>query len=357
MKKTLLLSLFALITLIIGCVTEPSGPPSSPYPWSLSSPAEQGINPLLLDSAYIAASNLRFVDALVVIRNGYLVREEYYNGYRQDTPHQIYSDTKSFMSAMIGIALRDGFIESLDKKIMDYFPDMVYAGMDPRFFNITIRHLLTMRMGIEIEEKNLLTIMATNNWVRETLKLPLISDPGQRFSYNSLQTHLLSAILSRTSKMGALEFGRKHLTDPMGIEIADWRQDPQGYNNGGFDIYMRPRDMAVLGYLYLNGGKMHGIQIVPKEWVDESLKKTWPNDALQWGALTNYNYGYLWWIGKMNGYNLFMAFGLGGQYIIVFPELNLIVVTTANKDISWDNQQEIPILDIVSKYVLTAVKQ
>ena len=102
---------------------------------------------------------------------------------------------------------------------------------------------------------------------------------------------------------------------------------------------------------------MHGIQIVPKEWVDESLKKTWPNDALQWGALTNYNYGYLWWIGKMNGYNLFMAFGLGGQYIIVFPELNLIVVTTANKDISWDNQQEIPILDIVSKYVLTAVKQ
>lgn len=354
MKKAFLLPIVGLITLAVGCVTDPSGP-NSPFPWSTSSPAEQGINPLLLDSAYIAASKLLFVDGLVVIRNGYLVREEYYNGYHQDTPHQIFSDTKSFMSALVGIALRDGFIESLDKKILDYFPEMVYTGMDPRFFNITVRHLLTMRMGIDVEEKNLLPIMATDNWVRETLKLPLISDPGQRFSYNSLQTHLLSAILSRTSKKSALEFARRNLTDPMGIEIASWREDPQGYNNGGFDIYMRPRDMAVLGYLYLNGGKMRGDQIIPKEWVDESLKKTWASDAAQWGPLTNYNYGYLWWLGKINGYTMFMAFGLGGQYIIVFPDLNLIVVTTADTNISWDNQQEIPILDVVSKYVLTAV--
>jgi len=284
-----------------------------------------------------------------------MVAEEYYNGYNQNKPHQLWSVTKNFMSAIFGLAVDNGLIENLDKKAMDYFAEYAYTGMDPRFYDITIKHLLTMRMGIDNEEDNLIPVVQTSNWIRETFNLPLIFNPGQKFCYNSLETHLLSAILTKVTGMSALEFANENLTGRMGIEIADWRTDPQGNNTGGYDIYMTPRDMAVLGYMYLNEGKINNTQIVSKNWIDASLTRTWPTDSKKWGPLTDYNYGYLWWLGKMNGYDLFMALGMGGQYIINFPDEDLIVVITSNKDISWDNDQEIPALEIVSDYILESL--
>jgi CubicO group peptidase (beta-lactamase class C family) len=141
----------------------------------------------------------------------------------------------------------------------------------------------------------------------------------------------------------------------MGIEIVDWKSDPKGNNTGGYDIYMKPRDMAVLGYMYQNSGMINNTRIVPQEWIDASLTRTWTTNGTKWGPLTDYNYGYLWWLGKINGYEMFMAMGMGGQYILNFPDLDLIVVTTTNKDISWDNGQEIPTLELVSDYILKAI--
>lgn len=351
-KKTLFFLLILSPSIFISCNKSDD---RFDFEWTLSSPSSVGLDQQTLDSAFLKADELGFVDALLVIKDGYLVAEEYFNGYDLNTAHQIYSDTKSFMSALIGIAVEDGLIESLDKKIMDYFPEYIYTGMDSRFFDITVRHLLTMRMGIDKEENNLLTVVQTNDWISETFKLPLLFNPGQKFSYNSLETHLLSAILTKVTGKSALEFAVENLTGPMGIEIIQWNHDPLGNNTGGYDIYMKPRDMAVLGYMYLNDGKINNTQIVSKEWVDVSLARTWVNDGKEWGALTDYNYGYLWWLGKMNGYDLFMALGMGGQYIIIFPDLDMIVVTTANKNISWDNEQEIPILEIVSDYILKAI--
>lgn len=352
MKKPALL-LIITISLLFGCNKHPD----SEWPdfqWPESTPAAQGLNRKMIDTAYLKAGQTGFVDALLIIKNGYLVAERYYNGYDRNTAHQIWSDTKSFMSALVGIALHDGLIESPDKKVMDYFPEYVYSGMDPRFFDITVRHLLTMRMGIDNEQNTLIPVVSSGNWLEGTFNLPLLYDPGQKFAYNSLQTHLLSAIITKVSGMSTLEFAVKNLTGPMGIEIIQWGHDPQGYNVGGYNIYMKPYDMAVLGYMYLNGGRIDNRQIVPEEWVDVSLQKTLANDGY-WGVLTEYNYGYLWWLGKMNGYRLFMAWGMGGQYIINFPELDLIVVATANPDISWDNEQEYPILEIVSEYILNAL--
>ena len=120
----------------------------------------------------------------------------------------------------------------------------------------------------------------------------------------------------------------------MGIEIVDWKHDPKGNSTGGYDIYMKPRDMAVLGYMYLNGGMINNTQIVTEGWINESLTPTWTSNGIQWGPLTDYNYGYLWWLGKINGHNMFMAMGMGGQFIINFPDLDLTVVTTTNKDIT-----------------------
>lgn len=352
MKKQLFLFLLLTVWFFISCNKSED---KYDFEWPLSSPSSVGIDQQMLDSAFLKADELGFVDALLVIKDGYLVAEEYFNGYDLNTAHQIYSDTKSFMSALVGIAMEDGLIESPDKKIMDYFPEYIYAGMDSRFFDITVRHLLTMRMGIDNEENTLMPIVRTNDWIRETFNLPLLFDPGQKFSYNSLETHLLSAILTKVTGKSALQYAVENLTGPMGIEIIQWNHDPLGNNTGGYDIYMKPRDMAVLGYLYQNEGKINNTQIVSKEWVDASLTRTWAADSKKWGPLTDYNYGYLWWLGKMNGYDLFMALGLGGQYIINFPDLNMIVVTTANKDISWDNEQEIPILEIVSDYILKAI--
>ena len=351
MRKSLLLSVLFAST-ILSCNKSDD---RYDFEWPVSSPAAEGLDQKKIDSAYIKAKELGFVDALLIIRNGKLVAENYYNGYDAGKGHQIWSCTKSFMSALVGIAVETGLIESVEKKIMDYFPEYAYPGMDTRFYEIKINNLLRMSMGIDKEENNLIPVVQTNDWIYQTFRLPLLSDPGQKFRYNSLETHLLSAIITKVSGKSALEFARDNLTGPMGIEIVEWKSDPKGYNTGGYDIYMKPRDMAVLGYMYMNGGKINNTQIVSEEWVEESLTRTWINNGIQWGPLTDYNYGYLWWLGKINGYDMFMAMGMGGQFIINFPDLNLTVVTTTNKDITWDNEQEIPTLEIVSDYILESI--
>ena len=356
MRKMLYLSLFVLSIFFSGCEGLPPDSQNWTFNWNISAPFEQGINPQILDSAFISARQKGYVDALLVIRNGYLLREEYYNGYDVNTPHNIMSVSKGLLSCMAGISLRNGIIPSLDKKVIDYFPEYIYEGMDERKYDITIRHLLTMRMGIDGEENNLFQVMATNDWIKTTIELPLLYSPGEKFLYNTLETHLFSAILTKASGMNTLTFATGYLTNPMGIKIHDWYKDPQGYYRGGWDMFLIPREMAVLGYLYLKKGKLNGIQIVPREWVEASLTKTWANDSPQWGVLTDYNYGYLWWLGKINGFNMFWALGYGGQMVITFPELKLIVVTTADYNVGWEVDHERPILEIVSKYILPAVQ-
>lgn len=351
MKRALILLVLGAL-LMQGCNKE-SDPVESPYDWPLSSPSAQGLDHAKIDAAYRKAREIASVDALLVIRNGYLVAEEYYNGNDRNDPHQLWSVTKSFLSALVGIALEKGLIDDIDDKVMDYLPEYSYAGMDPRFNDITIRNLLSMRMGIDREQNNLISVITKDNWIRETFNLPLLYDPGTRFSYNSLQSLLLSAIITKASGMTARQFAEQYLTGPMGIVIFKWASDPQGNTIGGYDLYMTPREMAVLGYLYLSGGVIDGRRIISQEWIDLSWQKTNLNDG-SWGVLTEYNYGYHWWIGKMQGLDLFIAWGMGGQFIFCIPEHDLIVVVTSNPDISWDNDQEYPVLELVSDYILSA---
>jgi CubicO group peptidase (beta-lactamase class C family) len=350
-KRSLLLVLAAL--LLQGCTREPETTGNG-FQWPVSTPAAQGLDSQKIRAACARAGMLGTVDALLVIRHGYLVAEEYYNGNSRNVPHQLWSVTKSFLSASVGIALEKGLIEDIDNKVIDYFPEYTFDGMDPRFNEITVGNLLAMRMGIDREQNNLIAVITTDNWLRETFRLPLLYDPGTRFSYNSLQSLLLSAIITKTSGMNARQFAEKYLTGPMGIEIFDWGSDPQGNTIGGYDLFLTPREMAVLGYLYLNGGVIDGERIVSKEWIDLSWQKRNLNDG-SWGVLTEYNYGYHWWIGKMHDFDLFIAWGMGGQFIFCVPEHDLIVVVTSNPDISWDNNQEYPVLELVSDYILSAL--
>ncbi len=342
---------------ICACGDDPVQSTYEPFTWDISNPQAEDLNADILDSAFDQARQAGFIDALLIIRNGRIVAEEYYNGFGDSTPHTVMSVSKSFLSAMAGIAFERDYLDSLDERMLDYFPEYIYSGIDPRKYDITIRHLLSMRMGLEHERQNYFQIYNSDNWIKTTIEFPLTYNPGERFAYNTFQTHLLSAIITKASGMSTRDFAVRFLTDPMGITIDAWQQDPQGYYFGGNTVHFTPREMAVLGYLYLHDGRLNDVQIVPEEWVEFTLAPSAEFGPNEWGVMKNISYGYLWWLSQINDYDLFMAIGHGGQFVIVSPDLNLIVVSTANNNVDWDtaNDQEQAVLEIVSKYILPAV--
>jgi CubicO group peptidase (beta-lactamase class C family) len=361
--KKCLIPILIISGFIFGCEKNPSGVTDSNYfSWSSATPGAQGMSQQILNSAFVQAEKEGFIDGLLVIRNGYIVGEEYYNGYSRFRPHNIKSVSKSFLSALTGIALEQGYIDSLEVKMLSYFPEYIYAGMDSRKYGITLRHLLTMRMGIRGEAEDNYGVYwefyNSDNWIKKTIEAPLQFNPGERMAYNTFQTHLLSAIITRATQQSTLDFGRQFLFSLMGIDVDSWEQDPQGYYFGGNSMYFTPREMAVLGYLYLNNGRINEIQIVPETWValtlSPSTNLTHPNE---WGAYKNYNYAYLWWLGQINEYDLFMGYGYGGQFVVVFPDLNLIVVSTADNNVDPEKStvQEWAIFDIIAQYILPSI--
>lgn len=361
MKKIYIKTVLALWLVMNGCDKTPTNSDTESFVWNSSTPEAQMMRSQVLDSAFVQAQQLGFVDGLLIIRIGFIVGEKYYNGYQVFTPHNVMSVSKSFLSAITGLALQQGYVDSLEEKMLGYFPEYIYPGMDDRKRAITIRHLLTMHMGIANEADNnygvYWEIYNSNNWIKTTIEYPLKNAPGERMSYNTFQTHLLSAIITKATGKSTLEFARQNLFNPMGITVDAWEKDPQGYYFGGNSMHFVPREMAVLGYLYLNDGMLNNVRIVPREWVHLTTTAFTNWQGKTWGAWKDYNYGYLWWLGKINNYDLFMAYGYGGQFVINFPELNLIVVSTAKNLVDPDTStvQEWAIFDLIAKYVLPAV--
>lgn len=348
-----------LILLTYSCEKEPVI--KEEFTWPTSSPGRQSMSSELLEAAMEEADSVGFIDAMIVVRNGHIIAEEYYNGFDRSTPHNVMSVSKSFLSAVAGLAMDQGYF-AIDDRILDYLPEYNDLEADPRISNVTIRHLLTMRMGIKGEADDNYGVYAelygSPDWVKATLESEMIDDPGEKMHYNTFQTHLLSVIISRATNQSTLDFGREVLFDPMGIDLDFWEQDPQGYYFGGNSMYVTPREMAALGFLYLNLGIINDTPIIPDSWITFSLSAssnfTHPNE---WGAWKDYNYAYLWWLGKINNYNMFMAYGYGGQFVVAFPELELIIVTTAKNQVDPDTStsQELTIFDIISRFLLTAV--
>lgn len=325
--------------------------------WETSSPTAQGFDSLQLESAFEAAEQTGFMDALLVISNGYIIAEKYFNAYSMHMSHNVKSVSKSFLSAMTGIALQENFIANLDQKMLDFFPEYDHSGLDIRKRDITLRDLLMMRGGIEHERNNYSQIYYTPDWIETTIDFPLSYDPGTTFSYNTFLTHLLSAILTRSSGMTTKELADIYLMEPMNIEIANWYQGPSQYYFGGNSMFFRPRHMAVLGYLYLHKGVINGNRLLSSEWVRKSLKNYTKFQGNDWWDLKNVNYGYLWWLGKMDGYKTFQAVGYGGQLVMCFPELDMIIVTTADSRVNWDTSDEQirQIIGIIAQEIMPAI--
>jgi CubicO group peptidase (beta-lactamase class C family) len=362
MKNRLFVSILIALGFIPGCNKNPMGLVSKKPLWAVSTPEAQGFKRNVLDSAFVQAGLKGFIDGLLVIRNGYVVAEKYYNSYDEFRPHNILSVSKSFLSAITGIAFKQGILVNLNDKVLNYFPEYATPDMDPRKFDITIRHLLTMRMGIRDESEDNYSVYwdfyHSDNWIQKTIESPLVFNPGERMRYNTFQTHLLSGIITKAAGISTMEFAADNFFKPMKIDIEYWEKDPQGYYFGGNSMYCTPREMALLGFLYLNRGQLNHQQIIPGEWIDLTLSpSTNFNHPNEWGALKNYDYAYLWWLGQMDGHSLFMGYGYGGQFIVVFPGLNLIVVSTANPLVDPDTStmQEWAIFKIIETYILPSL--
>jgi CubicO group peptidase (beta-lactamase class C family) len=306
----------------------------NPDNWNISSPIEQDFNLTRLNEAYMEIENLISLRSILVVRNGFLVVEYYFQGYKETSWH-VHSVSKSITSALIGIAIKQNFLQGLDQKMLDFFPEYITPELDPRKFNITLKHLITMRAGFNFTEnaEDWIAYSTSPNWVEYALNLPLMHDPGERFHYSTPQTNLLSAILTKATAMSTKDFADKFLFEPLNISIQHWHQDPQEYYTGGHEMYFRSRDMARFGYLYLRNGLMEeGNQIVPSEWIEQSLinslNSTTNNESIRFDG-----YGFGWWLGNIHGYPMYSAIGLGGQLILNIPELNLTIVTTAEASI------------------------
>jgi CubicO group peptidase (beta-lactamase class C family) len=296
----------------------------APFAWEQSTPEAQGIDSRgLIQAVSRVRDEAVNLHSLIMIRNGYVIFEAYVPPYDKDTLHNVKSVTKSVMSALVGIAFEEGILDSLDQTVSEYFPEYITDDLDPRKRSITLRHLLTMTSGLDLDENGpiLNGIFGSNDWIETTLARPMSEDPGRRFLYSTALSHTMSGILSRASEQSLLELCNHYLFGPLGINGIQWKQDPKGYYYGGAELFMTPRDMMKFGLLFLNQGRWGGEQVVPDEWVRESTR-----DHMV-GIEADDGYGYWWWQTPISD-NGYMAAGWGGQRIIVLPSWNMVVVAT-----------------------------
>jgi CubicO group peptidase (beta-lactamase class C family) len=326
--------------------------------WPESSPEDQGLSGHVIQVAFVQANQLPFLNGIVIVRNGYLVAESYYNNYHKNSAHNIRSVSKSFLSSLYGIALNKNYIPSIQGHITDYFPDYEQDMGDIRFGQVTIENMLTMHGGIDTDHNNYGQIFSTNDWIKATFQRPLIANPGEEFHYTTAGTHILSALLTRATGMSTYDFAQKYLLKASGIQLADWEKGPQGYYFGGNSMHTSPQNMAKFGLIYLNAGRLNNIQIVPESWVAASIADNWNADNISWGPLSHMGYGYLWWLGTLADHDAFIAIGHGGQFILVFSDLQLIITTVSQSyDLTWDEAdiQERAVLHFINDYIMPAI--
>lgn len=313
--------------------------------WQTSTPEAQGIDSAQLVKmlAYIEKNRLD-IDSILIIRNGYIVLDVPIYPFDSVSKHHLYSCTKSVVSTLIGIAIDKKFIRGVQQPVLDFFPEKSFQNMNEEKGNLLLEHLLTMSTGLKTRDNDLygnegmIAVQQTDDWVQYILDLPMTNPPGEVFDYSNLSSFLLSAIIQKATGVTAREFAEKNLYDPLGIKDYRWRENPQGITLGYSDLWLHPRDLAKIGYLFLNRGKWENTQIVSAGWVAEATKQHIRTGTFQEG------YGYQWWI---KSEAIYMALGHGGQYLFAAPEKNLVAVITSHLP---DHSFGIP--DVLFKYFI-----
>jgi CubicO group peptidase (beta-lactamase class C family) len=302
--------------------------------WDVSTPEDQGLDPQLVARLYFDAADLETIYSLLVVKDGYLIAEQYFNGGSVDDKRLIQSASKSYISALIGIALEEGCLSSVDQKMIEFFPEVADQVADPRKREISIRHMLQMRSGYPDEETDAGYLEALYWGLYPPLieQFPLVSEPGTDFHYSNVTYSWLAILLERACGPDLKGFAQKHLFEPTGTEVGEWLKDREGNYIGSGGIHVAARDAASFGLLYLRDGTYKGTQIVPANWVHESLQ-TYSAHARDYGwgfAMKDLGYGYGWWTARAGDHDFSFAWGHGGQLIVLLDDLDMVIVTTAD---------------------------
>ncbi len=323
---------------------------ATPWPtagWQTATPEAEGVSSSVLADLvdFGAASDM---DSLLVIRHGKLVAEAYYAPFRAGQPHLVNSVTKAVVATLVGIAVKEERIDRLDQPVVDLFFEREIARLDAAKKEITIETLLDSNSGLDWNEpltdappETMLQMARSRDWVGFVLDRPMAQPPGRAFNYDSGTWHLLSAILAKKTGMDTLAYARQALFAPLGIREAIWRQDPQGIRIGGFGLFLEPRDMAKIGYLYLNHGQWAGEQLLPPAWSEHVFHAS---VDMGFGAAPAFRYANGWW--TIPDRHAYMAVGFLRQLIIVLPEIDVVAVVTGRR--------HYPFLPLIDRIVAAA---
>ena len=334
--------------------------------WKTVSPQSLGFSPNPINKMFRFIQKKQFpIDSVVIVKNGYLIGEFYAGDMNENSLSNIYSVTKSFTSALVGIAIDKGYIKNEKQTLGSILTKNLSTKKDPRLNEIQLQHLLTMTSGLKTRDNflsnwsGIIKLKNSKNWVDYILSLGTEKKSGEHFNYSNGGSHLLAAIVTENTETALEKFAERHLFSHIGIKNYEWQKDPQGINHGYSNLKISARDMAKLGILYLNGGKWGKKQVINSSWVKKSLKThSYPNKG-KFNPLKFYGfngYGYQWWnsetvwkadliyrkawgMGKNSKKypEYFFALGYQGQYIFILPQLDMVVVFKSRFKKSRDN--------------------
>lgn len=298
-----------------------------------STPEAQGVSSAVVRN-FVEALDRKVVamHSVMVLRHGHVVAEGWWKPESADKPHVMFSVSKSFTSTAVGLAASEGKL-SIDDPVTKFFPEDMPEKPSDKLKAMRVRDLLTMTAGHEVETK----LSPEIPWVKAFLAQPVPFKPGTHFQYNTPGTYMLSAIVQKVTGQTILDFLMPRLFEPLGIEKPAWELSPQGICKGGWGLYVKTEDLAKFGQLYLQKGKWNGKQVLPEAWVDQATSKQVSNGSdptKDWDQ----GYGFQFWRCR---HGSFRGDGLNGQFCIVLPEQDAVVVLTAD---THDMQAELNVV-------------
>jgi CubicO group peptidase (beta-lactamase class C family) len=334
-----MLSLCALLTCLRPGPARAEDLDQSPWPtkqWLTSTPEEQGMDASALAKLVGYGASHSF-DSLIVVRHGRIVAEAYYAPYAGDVPHEIFSSTKAVTGTLLGMVYKDGLLDRLDHPVLDFFADRRVANVDDRKKAMTVQNLLDMTSGLDWDQgieggkqQTMVDAYRSSNWTQFILDRPMVHAPGELFNYSNGNANLVSALITRLTGKPEEDYAREKLFAPLGIADWHWDRDPQGLTTGEGELFLLPRDMAKIGYLYLRHGEWEGKPLLPQGWADV-LNHTIVN--MHASHDPNQSYSNFFWI--FPDRHVYTASGKDGQLIMVFPDLDVVAVTTSRKSIKF----------------------
>lgn len=298
-----------------------------------STPEHQGVASSAILRFIDAISQLHEIHSFMLMRYGNVIAEGWWSPYNPQSPHLLFSVSKSFTSTAVGLAVAEGHF-SIDDLVLNFFPEDAPNEISDLLATMRVRHLLSMSTGQAEDTWFYMVERPDSNWVKGFLNVPVLYTPGTHFVYNTGATYMLSAILQKTTGMKLIDYLQPRLFEPLGIENATWQESPQGITAGGIGLSLKTEDVARFGQLYLQKGLWQGQQILSENWVEEATHSQVPKSngmQIDWMQ----GYGYQFWRSRHDAYR---ADGVFGQYCIVMPEQSAVLAITGGMDI-FDMQQ------------------